>query len=296
MMAKYKTGFFNVSVFLWLIFILIGCSTAGMVRPEQANNDTAAGEVVIVQPGDTADINYLCRLQTGEVAAASNDIAETDVKSVIFVAGKEKGPLTISALRPDDPLPVNIEAPFEYEIVKRLERVIAGMKEGEKRRVELTAQEIPKRDEQNYVVRVTSFRESPREMKISKDDYKSRVGREPEAGQIFTVDPAFPGRVESVTDRDVVIRFHPKQDDVIPTAFGPGHIREDGQKYKLVIDAKKGNLIRTGDIIGYFSDVDDNMITIDYRHPFGNQTLFCDVTVNKVTKAEAAKKEGAKEK
>ena len=281
------------SVVLWLILFTTVCTSLGTVTPAQADNLADNGKVIIARPGDFVDIQYLCRLKTGEVVAASGEIPERDQRSNVFVARKEMGPLSIVAVKPDESLPDRLwPGPFDAEILERLMRKVAGMKEGEKRQAELTAEMIPSRDEQSGFGRLARVRTRPKEMKIPRDEYQVRAGKAPEVGQPFAFDPAFPGRVESVTDRDVVIQFSANPGDVIETPFGPGRIREEGKNYKVDIDAKEGSLVRTGNRIGRIVSVTDKVITVDYRHAFGYEALICDVTADRVKKAEAGR-EGA---
>jgi FKBP-type peptidyl-prolyl cis-trans isomerase 2 len=120
---------------------------------------------------------------------------------------------------------------------------------------------------------------------MPKGDYEFRAKRPPEVGQEFTYDPDFPGRVESVTDTEVIVRLFATPGAVIETPFGPGRIREEGRDYKMDIDARKGALVRAGDMTGRISDVDDRIITIDFGNAFGGETLLCDVTVGTVADA-----------
>jgi FKBP-type peptidyl-prolyl cis-trans isomerase 2 len=221
--------------------------------------------------------------------AATDSVAEEQPKSNIFIKQKDAGPLAVTATLPDESLSPKQEEPFEVEILNRLIANVAGMKEGEKRLVQVTAPDVPAREEQNYIVRLARVRTRPREMKFTLSDYRKRTHKEPEVGQSFAIDPSFPGTVEAVTEQDVVVRFYAKPGDVMKTPFGPGLIREEGQNYKVDIDARKGGLTRTGSMIGRIVDVDDKTITVDYGNPFGGETLFCDVTVDKITDAKSAK-------
>jgi FKBP-type peptidyl-prolyl cis-trans isomerase 2 len=76
---------------------------------------------------------------------------------------------------------------------------------------------------------------------------------------------------------------------VIETPFGPGRILEEEKDYKVDIDARKSGLTRMGGLIGRIVDVNDRVITVDYRYPFGGETLVCDVTVEKVLDAKSVK-------
>ena len=112
----------------------------------------------------------------------------------------------------------------------------------------------------------------------------------PEIGKVFSYDSAFNCRVKEIAGDEVIVRLLPKEGTVVKTPFGEGHvIGEDADSYKIVIDARVGDLVRSAYLIGRITDVDDKSMTIDYRNPFGRETLFCDVTVQSLTKAESNK-------
>jgi FKBP-type peptidyl-prolyl cis-trans isomerase 2 len=185
---------------------------------------------------------------------------------------------------------------FEDEIIYRLADTVVGMKEGEKRQVKLTAQDVVTRTEQDYVARLSRIRKRPKEMKMPLGDYRFRAGKAPEVGQSFAVDPAFPGRVEAVTDQDVLIRFT-KPGDVLETPLGIGHVQETETGYEVVIEARIGALIRVSNMVGRISGADDQVITLDFRNPFGGETFTCDVTVTGIKEIQAkGKKEDSGEK
>lgn len=269
-----------VPVVLLMSAALCGCVAPGTVRPAPS-----AGDARIVRPGDAADISYLCRLGSGEIAAATDNAPEGP-KANIFAPRKDAGPLAITVAPHDAPFTPKQEDPFEVELLNRLSNKVAGMKEGEKRAVQVTAQDVPTRDEQNYIVRLARVRTRAKEMKFTLAEYRNRTRREPEVGQPFAIDPSFPGKVEAVTEQDVTVRFFAKPGDVVQTPFGPGRVREEGPNYKVEIDARKGGLTRVGALIGRIVDVDEQTITIDYRNPFGGETLLCDVTVEKIRDAK----------
>jgi FKBP-type peptidyl-prolyl cis-trans isomerase 2 len=123
-------------------------------------------------------------------------------------------------------------------------------------------------------------------MKMPKGDYEYRSKQTAEVGQAYSYDPDFPGRVMAVSDQEVTIRFSATPGAVVETPFGPGRIREEGQDYKMDIDARKGASVRAGVMVGRISDVDDKVITVDFGNPFGGETLLCDVTVEKIVDAK----------
>jgi FKBP-type peptidyl-prolyl cis-trans isomerase 2 len=268
------------AVFL-LFLVLPGCAGHGNVRQESSGT---------VRPGDNVQIKYLCRLRTGEVAAATENVAEGEPKSDLYMARRETGPFSVKAIGPGEL--ERAERPFEEEIKYQLSAAVVGMKEGEIRQAELTAEDIPM-SEKRYISRLSRVRRRPKEVKMSVEEYTKKTGKTPEAGQsVNTSDPDFPGQVAEITDKDVVIRFA-KTGDVIETPFGRGFIVEEGNEYLIYIDARKGALVRLGDTATRITDVDERAITIDFRNPFGGEALLCDVAVEKIADAKPIKSETA---
>lgn len=282
-MTIYKismTARMQKAVPIMFLFLLsaAGCATPGKVR--------------IVKPGDAADIRFLCRLHTGEVVAATDKAVGQQTalpKSAVFMQRDQDGPVFLKAGATLPESPKNKEKPFEMEIMERLAGAVVGMKEGESRTVNITAQELPEREKDDYRIRVARVRERPREMRMTIGEYQYRTGKPPETGQPFVLDPAIQGRVETVTQDEAVILFSARAGDVVQTPFGPGRIRESEKSYEIEIAARKGDLVRTGSLVGRVAETDERSITIDYQHPFGGEALICDVAVEKVAEIKPMK-------
>jgi FKBP-type peptidyl-prolyl cis-trans isomerase 2 len=114
---------------------------------------------------------------------------------------------------------------------------------------------------------------------MTGSEYKARTGKEAAVGQEVSLDPAIPGKVASVSENEVLIRYFVQPGSVVDTPFGKGTIRENEKNYEIVIDAAAGNLVRTGGLVGRISEVRNDSIVLDYGHPFGGETLACDVRV-----------------
>jgi FKBP-type peptidyl-prolyl cis-trans isomerase 2 len=122
-------------------------------------------------------------------------------------------------------------------------------------------------------------RQRVKEMRFTPDEYRLRTGKVAEVGQPFVIDPAVPGKVSSVTESEVLVRFFAKTGDKVATPFGEGTVRESSDRYDIVIDAHPGALVRSGGLVGRIASVDDRFINIDYSHPFGGEALLCDILV-----------------
>jgi FKBP-type peptidyl-prolyl cis-trans isomerase 2 len=265
-----------------LLILLLGntrCAT------HSAPGSDAGLGPVIIQPGDTADVSFMCRLKNGEIVAATDkEKLQGMTISRAFWPIKKEGPASITAAVPG--VPDAKERSFGEEITAQLASKVSGMKEGEGRTFELTAQDMPERDPQSYITTTPRVRFRPKEMRMPVSEYEHRVNKVAEVGQTFIIDPAFPGQVVSVTDKEVVIHFQGKVGSVIETPFGPGHISEDEKNYLVDIDAQKDSLVRSGPFVGLITAVDEQNMTINYLHPFGGETLTCDVTIEKVSKGK----------
>jgi FKBP-type peptidyl-prolyl cis-trans isomerase 2 len=177
---------------------------------------------------------------------------------------------------------------FEEEIIARIAGSLPGMKPGEARKIEIRSERPADVPEKEQVVQLALVRQRPKELRMTKGEYKSRTSKEPQEGEDFIFDPLIPGKVASVSENEVLIYFSAQPGSVVETPFGKGTIRENANQFEIVIDAVKGALVRTGPIVGRISDVQDRMFTIDYGNPFGGETLSCDVKVEPAPPADVA--------
>ncbi|MGD0278989.1 MAG: hypothetical protein ABSC11_06755 [Smithella sp.] len=262
-----------------IAFLLVpaGCATSGSIRQ--------------TLPGDIAGIHFQCMLPGGEIAAATDDnaVKKEQQKANIYLVRQKNDPISVVIPDPAKKPAGEKETSFENDIVARLAGQLTGLKEGETRHVELTAQDIPERKEEDYVVRLARVRENPMEIKMTIDQFKFRTGVSPETEKKFSYDSSFDGQVKKIAGKEVVIRLLPKEGAVVKTPFGESHISESAGSYKIVIDARVGSLVRSAHLIGRITDIDDKTMTIDYRNPFGSATLSCDVTIQSITEAKSDK-------
>jgi FKBP-type peptidyl-prolyl cis-trans isomerase 2 len=163
-----------------------------------------------------------------------------------------------------------------------------GHRDGNTQTHEVNAEKMPEKQEGMYLIKISRVRQRDKEMRFTPEEYKAKTGAVPEVGRRFIFDPALPGKLESVDENEVVVRFGPEPGVEILTPFGKGILRDGGDKWEIVIDARKGDLVRSGALIGKIIEVDDREITIDYSHPFGGETLLCDVEIDLVSKEETA--------
>jgi len=249
----------------------------------------------LIRSGDSVQLNYVCRLKTGEVAdttLAESKLASEDKKSSIFQPLQNDAPLSLTA--GDDPRPTTVGKHHDFAdvIAEQLARGVVGMRADDHKTVEVMAQEAESR--QNGAFSLAKVRRRPKELRLLPAEYKNRTGKEAAIGQEFTIDPAFPGKVVTVSPDEVLISFAAPADKTLQTPFGPATIRETDKLYLVDIDARIGALVRSGPMVGKIVKVDDKMFTVDYGNPLAGQDLYCEVTVLSVAKNQQGNEEGKK--
>lgn len=263
-----KSSAKKIMVVVCIVNMLAGCATIKPAEP--------------VKAGEKIAVNFTCRLNNGDIAATTDFAldANPDIKkSSVFVPRKTGDPLIITAGEDEKIYGTPGESGFEGEIVADAAKAVVGMKIGEIRAFEVRRDRIKTSGNEPMVIQMARVRTRAKEIKMTPDEFISKKGKDPEVGQIYTIDPSVPGKVVSVSDEEVVIRFKAEPGKKIRTALGEAEIREKAGSYEIVIDAKNGDLIRSGNMVGRIVNIDDRMITIDYSHPLAYETLKCDVKV-----------------
>ncbi len=261
------------SVFLSMLFLIspgIGAEDSGPI-----------------EAGDKATIQFTCRLENGELAATTDKSMMTDPvfrKSPLFVARNSEDPLVITAGAGEESYGPPGQRGFEGEIIAALAQGIWGMGPGDKKEIIIKKDKRAGKDSPPAVVNIARIRLRPKEVRMTPEEYKRRASKDPEVGQEYTVDPAFPGKVASLTSHEVVVRLEARPEKSLDTPFGKGEVRETEKHYQVFIDAEVGRLVRTGGMAGRIVNVDENTITIDYSHPLAYEVVKCEVLVESVEK------------
>ncbi|MFZ0930722.1 MAG: hypothetical protein WAN11_19090 [Syntrophobacteraceae bacterium] len=252
--------------------------------------DLPAAETSIIKPGDKVGIQFTCRFKNGEIASSTSTAVagNNEPKSEIFIPRSKDDPIAITAEESSKSEPPHDFTMFENEIIAKLAHSITGMPMNGSKTIELHADRIAGLPEKNEFLQLSRIRVGPKEIRMTRDEYKSKTGKEPAVGEEYTADSAMPGKVASVSEQEVVIRFSLQPRSVIDTPFGKGTVRETEKNYEIVIDQSVGNLVRMEGLVGRVSEVQDKMFTIDYGNPFGGETLTCDVKVEPAPPAKAA--------
>ena len=240
----------------------------------------------VVGSGDTVSVSFSCRLPNGELAVTTRSEAD--------VAGERKSPLYLQRIGPETLEITAAEVPrrngiegikdFELVVLDLLAPKTAGMPVGEKRTLVLDApryEGLPKNEESASIPRSRHYKKI---ITMTPGEYAAVAGHSAEIGQTYFVDPVIPGTVSEVTDKEVVIRTSAKVGDIVSTPFGTGKIQENETEYFFDIEAVKGTLVRSDTMVGRVVNGSDKTIDLDYGHPFGGESLLCDVSVTSIEK------------
>ncbi len=233
-----------------------------------------------IRPGEKVQINYVCRLNDGAVAAATYRdaaIPSEDRRSAIYQALKNDAPIELAAgqaAAADNP-----GKPFDFAdaIATRLGQAATGMPTGKVQTVEIAAREFTAKP--GSTINLARVRRRPMELRMTAEEYRQRTGKEPVIGNDMTFDPTIPGKVTAVDGEEVLIRFKATVGSMVDTPFGAALVKTDGRSYLLEIQAQKGALVRSGAMVGRIVEVNERTFSIDYSHPLAGEDLACEITV-----------------
>jgi FKBP-type peptidyl-prolyl cis-trans isomerase 2 len=254
--------------------------------------DLHAEESAVIKPGDKVGIQFTCRFPNGEIAASTSTAVAKDAslpKSPVFVPRSN-----------DDPVGVVVNqrvgkyvfpVPFEDEIVNRISASLAGTTLGKMRTIEIHSERPVDVPEKEQYLELARIRQRPKEIRMTKQEYKSLTGIDPLAGADCGIDPLVPGKVTSVSENEVLIQATLEPGATIETGFGKATVRENAGQLEIVFNAAKGTLVRMEEIVGRISDAKDKMFTIDFGDPFGREKLSCEVKTEAIPVNELSKQE-----
>ena len=194
----------------------------------------------LVTAGDRADVCFTCRFKNGDVAISTDQELSRNLsvpKSKIFLERDRSTPIRLSAGGDPAAPGVGQQRGFESELLYRLSLLIVGMETGKKKTVEVSAERVGDEKKGDHFLKMARVRRREKEIRMTPEEYKSRTGETPEIGRPYIIDPAVPGKIASLTEKEVVIRFSADPQAKVATPFGEGTIKEYEDHYEIVIDA-----------------------------------------------------------
>jgi len=254
--------------------------------------DLSVAETGLIKPGDKVGIQFTCRFPNGDIAASTSSAVAADSslrKSAVYLPRPKDDPIEVTVGQSDGKKSFPVF--FLDEIIARIAPSIAGMRLGETRTMEIHSERPADIPEKEQFLELSQVRQESKEVRMTKDEYKSRTGKDPEVGADYKKDPLFPYKVTSVSENEVLIRSTLQPGTTIETGFGKGTVSEKGNQMEVVIEVAKGALIRMGPYVGRVSDIQHKMFTIDFGDPFAGEKLSCDVRTETIPENNLSKKE-----
>ena len=268
MMQKQEFFIFALIIII-ILSTLNGCSALGPVRVKQ---------------GDTAMVNYTCRLMSGEVVLTTREeIARDDAAhAAIFIPFKKYGPEDLVAGGPNNYPMFGKLKMFEWEAAAQVTRAIVGMKVGENYTIVLKS-DVPSdlKEEDRYTTLGRVVRKE-KDQKVALKVLKEKLGHAPAIGEQAFSYQGFVGTVKGIIDKEAIIHIEVQDGRIVDQPFGMGMIKDYPDHYDIITDAQEGHLVRTASQVGRITKVTETMFTIDYGHPFGGEELMCDVRIESI--------------
>jgi FKBP-type peptidyl-prolyl cis-trans isomerase 2 len=241
-----------------------------------------------VGPDKNKALHYTCRLPNGDmVVTTESDAAQSPSakKASIFMDKTRYEPVDLSRISPKEAgTSEKQELEFlEQVLVEKLAEEVKGWELDTARtlRVEAQAQEHLPLEERK--IRLARVKTHPKKIRYARVDFTRMTAAEPAVDEPVILQPEIRGRVISVGEDEVVVTFTPAANRPAQGPFGPVTVSDQGDHYRIEIDAREGRLVRVGPMVGRIAQVEENFFEVDYSHPFGGETLVCDVTVSEGT-------------
>lgn len=237
--------------------------------------------------GAKRQLHYTCRLQTGEVIVTTNpEVAEklSTKKARLFARKDQYGPRPVTA---DDESQGTAQEMkelrfFEEVLIDKLSRATRRWKTGTAGTVHVTAEEQMEVPEQERTIWLSRLKTVSKEARYEKETFESMTGSRPEVDEGVFLQAGIKGKVVSVEENEVVVRFMPVSTEPMEGRFGSVTVHDKGDHYEIETDAVVGTLVRVGPLVGRIAEIRPKTFRMDYSHPFGGETLLCDVRVEAV--------------
>lgn len=261
-----KTGFSLVVVSLSLV-LLSGCAAH-----RQGGNLPTAGERLA--------LHYSCRLPDGSLAVTTHKKIAEDPnvkKSEIFNPQGVYHPAEIVVPATPEQVTVDYMGSFEEKIVQSMARKATDLPLSREVDLELTGtvpENIPDNERFMQMALQTKLQ---RRMIVTLEEYQKEYPKPPVPGEILGADENFSTMVEKVEGEEVHLLFSSAPGATRKTVYGIEHFTQEEEEFLVRLEVKPGAVLRTGPLVGRISSVEQESFTIDYGHPFGGETLSCQV-------------------
>lgn len=251
----------------------------------------AASQKSLVQAGDTAQVDFTCRLSNGRVVLTTKQDVAEDTKNLaakVFLPLKTYGPMELIA----DPAAVPKAGELtglELGVDQGLQRAIVGLPVGKERTVTLKG-EVPEglKKEDRYIT-VGRIARHKKEQRWDLQRLARELGHTPAPGEQVLKMPGITAVMTGVDGREALVRIAVTHGQAVDHTYGRAIIRDYPDHYDVVTEAKVGQIVRTLDLVGRIIAVTDTTLTLDYGDPFGGEELTCDVCVRGIGPSAAGR-------
>jgi FKBP-type peptidyl-prolyl cis-trans isomerase 2 len=249
-----------------------------------------------LQPGQEAWIHYTCRLPDDQIAATTHQevVKNQSLKKSNIYRTNASGlePVKVTATGPAQcpECLTDKNRGFVEHITIRLEREIIGMQAGESREVLIDAELMQGLRKEDRYLRFARRWQLPKTETIARAHFIKAYEQEPVVGDEITWKHYFQAKIADVSETEVTLEILSAESREMESMWGPAVIRDAGEDFFEVqlTELYVGRLVRLGPLVGRVSEVGDKMFTTDFGHPFGGETLRCDIEVASVGSAHPA--------
>lgn len=265
----------KLSILLVLcIAILLSCTTAQMNNRSVSKNDS---------DDEKRGVAYTCKFENGKMVVTTDGEAAGNrnlEKADVFIEKTQYMPIPVDDIDIEKVEEDSSHLKFLEEVLLiNLIKETGNWKAGESRRLNVTADRQDNLPEAERIIQLARVRTNPKTIRYAKHLFKRITASELAEGAAVNLHKGVIGTVMSINDNEVLVKFRAESDKAIDGPFGPIMVKDMGDHYIIEVDAKEGRLVRVGPAVGKITNVNDKTFTIDYSHPFGGETLSCDVQV-----------------
>ena len=257
---------------------IIGCATSN----RQGELDkTLSGQSV-------RGLSFTCQLQNGDVVVTTDSKIANDAsikKAKVFIEKTEYQPINLS----DFGLmmkksPKNDLKFLEETVVDQLNEKTKNWTLNEKGTIQLEAEANTSLPTNERMIQFVRTKTQSKTICYAKDVFPRITGAKVVEGATVRMNTGILGKVTAIGENEVTVEFKPESNQPIDGPYGPISVTDRGDHYSVEVDVRDGNLVRVGPAVGRISTVNDKNFLIDYSHPFGGQTLSCDVSITAIQK------------
>ncbi|MEE8167364.1 MAG: FKBP-type peptidyl-prolyl cis-trans isomerase [Candidatus Hydrothermarchaeales archaeon] len=225
-------------------------------------------EAPAVAEGDIVLLNYIGRVDTGELVSTSyEDLAkDSDIaKAENFEVATEYGPINLT---------------IGSGMMPSIERAALGMHVDEKKDIVVPPKEAYGERSPKLIRSIPRIAALPKITEVPLEQFEVT----PIEGEYIEL-KYWSARILEVTNESVVLRNEPENGSTIQTDYGPALVVVNDTHVITILTPEIGSTVATrfgnAKVIAY----DESTITLDHNHPLAGKTLLYTIRVEGIEKA-----------